>query len=318
MKEKNNKAMNTVAILAVLMLLSSIGMLAIANPVLAQEPIYNTAFITDAQLEDYNSMTASQIQVFLASYNSYFKQSIQDVDGQVFNPSTVIAQAASQYHINPKVILATLQKESAGVTRTTRPSNTMMRFLMGCVSPNTARQQLTCAAERFRAYQDQLTTKGSTVGGWKVGTSKTTQDGVVVTPANKVIAGQFTYTPYAGMQWGGNQPSVGGVYLFYSAWNNFGFNLAPITVTYPNGGEYWRIGTFQTIKWSYTGNSGSSAKIELVKSTGAAATLANWAPIGSGGKGSYSFWLLQSAGSYKVRITTSSGSDMSNGYFTIS
>jgi hypothetical protein len=92
----------------------------------------------------------------------------------------------------------------------------------------------------------------------------------------------------------------------------------PITVTYPNGGESWRVGSTQTIKWSYTGNPGSTAKIELVKSTGAATTLANWAPIGSGGKGSYSFWLTQFAGSYKVRITTSSGSDMSNWYFTIS
>jgi hypothetical protein len=91
----------------------------------------------------------------------------------------------------------------------------------------------------------------------------------------------------------------------------------PITVTSPNGGESWRIGSTQTIRWSYTGNPGS-AKIELVKNTGAATTLANWAPIGSDGTGSYSFWLFQSAGSYKVRVTTSPGSDMSNGYFTIS
>lgn len=92
----------------------------------------------------------------------------------------------------------------------------------------------------------------------------------------------------------------------------------PITVTYPNGGESWRIGSTQTIRWSYTGSPGSTAKIELVKSTGVATTIANWAPIGSGGKGSYSFWLTQSAGSYKVRITTSSGSDTSKNYFVIS
>jgi hypothetical protein len=90
----------------------------------------------------------------------------------------------------------------------------------------------------------------------------------------------------------------------------------PITVTSPNGGEIWQIG-YRTITWSYTGSPGSTVKIELVKSTGVATTIANWAPIGSGGKGSYSFFMTQPAGSYKVKITATSGSDTSKGYFTI-
>ncbi|MCS6910677.1 MAG: PA14 domain-containing protein [Anaerolineales bacterium] len=209
-------------VLSVLNLLLA-GNLMPANPASAQQPVYNTAFLTDAQLENYNSMNTDQIRTFLSSYNSYFRQPIQDVDGQTFDPPAVIAQTAIQYRVNPKVILATLEKESNGVTRTTRPSDNTMRFLMGCVSPSTARQQITCAAERLRAYHDQLTNTGSTVSGWQVGVPKTTQDGVTVTPATKAVAGQFAYTPYAGVRWGGNQPSVGGVFLFYHAWSRFGF-----------------------------------------------------------------------------------------------
>ena len=123
----------------------------------------------------------------------------------------VIAQAANQYRINPKVFLTTLQKECSGVTGTSGPSDTTMRFLMGCVAPSTARQQILCCAERFRAYHDQLTNTGQTVSGWRVGVPKVTEDGVTVTPATKAVAGQFAYTRRAGVQWGGNQPSVGGV-----------------------------------------------------------------------------------------------------------
>lgn len=115
-----------------------------------------------------------------------------------------------------------------------------MKFLMGCISPNTARQQLTCVAERFRAYQDQLTNTGSTVSGWKVGVSKLTQDGVTVTPATKAVAGQFTYTPYPGVQWGGNQPNVGGTYLFYYGWSKFNFGIStpnPTLAVSPTSGS---------------------------------------------------------------------------------
>lgn len=187
----------------------------------------NTPFITDGQLTNYNSMTRDQIDQFLENHDSYFRQPIQDVDGQTFDPAEVITQASTQYKINPQVILTTLQKESSGVTRLTRPSDTQMRYLMGCSWGDTARDQLRCAAERFRTYHNQLTDTGSTVSGWQVGVPKTTQDGVTVTPATKAVAGQFTYTPYAGVHWGGNLPSVGGVYLFYYYWNEYGFATWP-------------------------------------------------------------------------------------------
>lgn len=186
-------------------------------------PPYDTPFLTDQQLEDFNSMNAAQIRAFLAARNSYFRQPIADVDGVTFDPPVVIFNAAQTYRVNPKVILCTLQKEASGVTRTTRPPASVMGFLMGCVRPSTAREQLTCAAERFSSYHERIIRTGSTISGWRVGVPKLTQDGVWVTPATRAVAGQFTYTPYAGVQWGGTRPGVGGVYLFYAAWQSFGF-----------------------------------------------------------------------------------------------
>src|SRR5262245_46313255 len=186
-----------------------------ARPTYAEAPAYNTPFLTDEELGDYNALNIGEIRSVLATHNSYFKGPIADVDGVVFDPPVVIAEAAQRYRINPKVILTTLEKEHEGITTTSRPSDGALRFLMGCLDPSTAREQLMCTGERFRAYDSQILKHGATVSGWQVGVPKRTLDGVVVTPANRAVAGQFTYTPYAGAQWGGNEPQWGGVYLYF-------------------------------------------------------------------------------------------------------
>lgn len=96
-----------------------------------------------------------------------------------------------------------------------------------------------------------------------------------------------------------------------------------ITVGTPNGSESWQAGTPQTITWSYTGNPGSSVKIDLYKGTSLNRTITSGTSAGSGGSGSYN-WPIPSdvsAGTdYRVSVTStsySSVSDMSNGYFTI-
>ncbi len=223
---------------------------------------YNTAFLNDVQLEDHSSMTAAQIRTFLQDHNSYFKQTVADVDAVNFDAADVIYQAAQDYQINPKVILATLQKEHQGVTGTSRPSDTGMKFLMGCISQTTAREQLRCAAERFRSYQNSLINNGVTIAGWKPGTAKLTQDGVSVTPATNAVAGQFTYTPYAGTQWGGNNPAWGGVYLFYYWWGQFGFdNVVPPSGDTDYPGAEW-IPT-NSGRWS-VGDRGASEITHIV------------------------------------------------------
>jgi hypothetical protein len=105
------------------------------------------------------------------------------------------------------------------------------------------------------------------------------------------------------------------------------YNLASanstITVGAPNGSENWQAGTTRTITWNYTGDPGSSVKINLYKGASLNRTIVSSAPAGVSGSGSYT-WTIPSdlaAGSdYLVSVastTYGSVSDMSDGYFTI-
>ncbi len=99
----------------------------------------------------------------------------------------------------------------------------------------------------------------------------------------------------------------------------------PITVTSPNGGENWIAGTTKVIRWTYTGNPGTSVKIELLKGgVLKIPPIAFSASIGSGGNGSYTWHIpaFQTSGTdYKVRITSTTKSiynDTSDANFAIS
>jgi hypothetical protein len=185
-------------------------------------PPYNTSWLTDADLEgDYNT-SVDKIRYFLQKQNSCLASPLKDVDGVTIDIPQLIHDAAVTHRINPKVILATMQKEQSAITHC--PETWRLKRLMGAGKGSTARHQIDFGTSLFRAYQDELTNNGQTRSGWKVGVAKDTQDGVSVTPATKAVAGQFTYTPYAGKNWDGNNPNVGGVWLFWNAWYNM-FNF---------------------------------------------------------------------------------------------
>ncbi len=181
-------------------------------------PEYNTAWLTDAMLEGEYDTSVAAIRAFLQKQRSCLTNPIKDVDGVTIDIPVLIHDAAVKYHINPKVILATMQKEQSAITRC--PETWRLKLLLGAGQPSTARQQIDFGTSLFRAYQDELNSGGQTRSGWKVGVAKQTQDGVSVTPATNAVAGQFTYTPYAGVNWSGNLPNVGGVWLFWNSWYN--------------------------------------------------------------------------------------------------
>lgn len=179
---------------------------------------YNSAWLTDNDLTgDYNTPVET-IRYFLKQERSCLANPLNDVDGVTIDVPQLIHDAAVKYRINPKVILATMQKEQSAITRC--PETWRLKRLMGAGSASTARHQIDFGTSLFRAYQDELNSNGMTRSGWEVGLAKQTQDGVSVTPATKAVAGQFTYTPYAGANWGGNKSNVGGVWLFWNAWYN--------------------------------------------------------------------------------------------------
>ena len=87
--------------------------------------------ISDAQMRDYDSMSAAQIQAFLNRRSGPLKRmSFARHDGGPTAPASVIIwEAAQAWHINPKVLLTMLQKEQSLLTRRTLARNTLSRAM---------------------------------------------------------------------------------------------------------------------------------------------------------------------------------------------
>ena len=102
-------------------------------------------------------------------------------------------------------------------------------------------------------------------------------------------------SPNEGWAVGRNEVTGTGVLLHYKA----------LKVTSPGGGEKWQKGKTHTIRWSYSGNPGTSVRIDLLKRGTLNGTLATGVPIGTGGEGSYD-WSIpaqQTAGNdYQIRV----------------
>jgi beta-glucanase (GH16 family) len=101
--------------------------------------------------------------------------------------------------------------------------------------------------------------------------------------------------------------------------SNGNFVISPISVVYPNGGNSWIRGTTNTIKWGYTGNSGTYVKIELFKGGVFNRLISSSTP--NDGSYSWTIPLTQTIGTdYKIKVTSTSNSvynDWSNNYFRI-
>jgi len=98
-------------------------------------------------------------------------------------------------------------------------------------------------------------------------------------------------------------------------------NVTPIvrtiTVTQPNGGESWQVGTTNNIMWT-SSNAGANVKIELFKGGVFNSTIV--ASTANDGSHLWTIPSLTEANDYKVKITSISYptvSDLSNGNFTI-
>jgi PKD repeat protein len=96
--------------------------------------------------------------------------------------------------------------------------------------------------------------------------------------------------------------------------------LPTISVTTPNGGERWTIYKSQAIRWTYSGNPGSTVRIELYKSGVLNRVITSGTSTNAG---VYSWFIpyTQAVGSdYRIKITSTSNpsySDMSNANFSI-
>lgn len=87
---------------------------------------YST-LITDEEFTDSKAMSAQQLQAFFEDTGSF----LADYKEGGRTAAQIIDQAAKAHEINPRVILATLQKENGMVSRSVEPKKWVMRSAMG-------------------------------------------------------------------------------------------------------------------------------------------------------------------------------------------
>lgn len=86
-----------------------------------------STLMTDAEFTDSGSLSVSQIQALFDKSGSFLATYFQD--GR--SAATIVADAAREHGVNPRVILATLEKENSLVSRPTKPAAWVLRSAMG-------------------------------------------------------------------------------------------------------------------------------------------------------------------------------------------
>lgn len=181
--------------------------------------------VSDGELQDYKSMDLTAIQEFLNNQDGILKNlSTIDAFGSQRLASEIIYNAAQTYKINPKWILATLQKEQSLITNP-NPSQKNIDWAMGyavCDSCSIYDPQVALfkgfgiqvdkATWRIRYYYDNPEKFNFLPG-------KLCQiDGQPVIPNNQSTANLYNYTPH--MQ---------GNFNFWNIWNRW------FAKTFPDG-----------------------------------------------------------------------------------
>lgn len=190
--------------------------------------------ISDSQLKNYQSMDQSTIKSFLGSHGSGLTNlRTTAADGTQKYAAKIIYETSQKYHLSPQFFLTMIQKESGLIERSDTPQR-LLDWTLGygvCDScdkddPQVKQykgfgKQLDSAGSRVAdGYLADLESRGYTVSGWGPGRTKTTVDGIVVTPENDATAVLYTYNPWVGA-YGGGDPRWGANSLFSKKWQEY-------------------------------------------------------------------------------------------------
>ncbi|OGY86315.1 MAG: hypothetical protein A2233_04525 [Candidatus Kerfeldbacteria bacterium RIFOXYA2_FULL_38_24] len=204
--------------------LASIFLLLTALPVSAFTFTKGRIIESDEVAQDQYYLSTFGIQAFLEEKGSVLASyTTLDIDGQKRSAAEIINAASKKFELNPLFFLVMGQKESSAITNSTVTSAIDDCWLgyASCKSARGFTAQLYAAADVItNKYLHDLKTKGSTVSGWKVGTPKTTVDGVVVNPQNNITAALYTYNPLVG-RWGGGNYRYGANSAFQKLWDEW-------------------------------------------------------------------------------------------------
>jgi len=184
---------------------------------------YNTAWLDESWPTQQLDATEEHIRNFFLFRNSCLAETLQDVDGQEIEFSSLIQQTASANGVSPKMILAVMEAEQHALSHC--PDQAALASLMGLEPPSSARQQIAVASARIGEALRELAAHGETPNGWKTGSPKVSLDGVTVIPANDAVSILFDFSQNAGAVWGGSVANESGVHGIYAAWRDYDLEI---------------------------------------------------------------------------------------------
>jgi len=166
------------------------------------------AVLSDSDIFGIEGMDLNQLRAFLNSRGTLGMIKVRDIDGVSKPPADIIWRIATSYKLNPKYLLALMQKEQS-LVESLNPTQKQFDWATGFAvcdscSMNDPRiqdykgfaNQLEYAAKQHRErYLMQLLGRGTTISGYAPG-KVTNVDGINIKPANNATAMLYTYTPH--------------------------------------------------------------------------------------------------------------------------
>ncbi|MBD3281342.1 hypothetical protein GF391_01205 [Candidatus Uhrbacteria bacterium] len=164
--------------------------------------------LSDNDIFNENGMSYDYLVNFARSKGVLADLMVEDIDGDMKTAVDVIWRVSRNYKMNPKYLLALLQKEQS-LVEDPEPSERQLAWAMGygvcdsCSKDDPRIQdfrgfanQVEYAARQHREkYLMQLLTYGKTIAGKGIGITMEI-DGIVVTPKNQATAMLYSYTPH--------------------------------------------------------------------------------------------------------------------------
>lgn len=166
------------------------------------------AILDDRDIFDLGTMDLPALRRFLDERGALGRIKIADIDGVEKAPAEIIWRVATSYKVNPKYLLALLQKEQS-LVEDQSPTQRQLDWAMGfgvcdsCSKDDPRIQdfkgfanQVEYAAKQHRErYLMQLLAKGTTISGYAPG-KLAVVDGRDIRPVNNATAMLYTYTPH--------------------------------------------------------------------------------------------------------------------------
>lgn len=211
-----------------------------ALPYSSRAAIFNPhSIISDAEMRDSSAMSAVDIARFLKSHGHLATVTDRDpVDGKRKDAAHLIADTSARYAINPKYLLALIEKESSAVTtkRTTRKQLDWATGYSLCDQCS----RTSPLARKFQGFARQIDAGASWMN-WFLSDpnaanlpsqpGKTlTLNGTTIIPTNRATAALYNYTPHVH----GNQ-------LLWSIWRQWFGGLTDLQL--PDGSLVRNVAT---------------------------------------------------------------------------